>query len=107
MNIRSLAKDLLVTFHEINGDWTGGSLIITVGTDATVFRPSAGITGISSTLYSSYFRMRPESIIIPADIVKKQTRYSSPSGVQNVIMLKLQNTGDVYFGFHGIDTEIY
>jgi hypothetical protein len=100
-------KDLLVTFQEINGDWIGGSLNITVGTDPTVFRPSPGIIGISSTLYSSSLRMRPESIIIPADIVKKQLKFSSPTGVQNVIMLKLQNTGDVYFGFHGIDTEIY
>jgi hypothetical protein len=100
-------KDLLVTFHENNGDWAGGSLNITVGTDATVFRPSAGIIGIASTLYSSYLRMRPESIIIPAAIVKAQLNSSSPTGVQNVIMLKLQNTGDIFYGFHGVDTEIY
>lgn len=99
-------KNLLVTFHEHNNNWHGGTLNVKVGGDSTIFKPSAGIIGISSTLYTGKLHMRPQSIIIPASIVASQIT-TSASGVSSVIKLNLQNTGNNKFHIRGIDTEIY
>lgn len=100
-------QDLLVTFYEHNNGWYGGSLLINVGTDTNVFAPSPGFSGIGSKLYESKSFMRPESILIPKDIVRAQLIAKTAAGVPNMLQLKCRNGGGSPFYFRGVDTEIF
>lgn len=99
-------KDLLVTFHEHNNSWHGSTLLINVGSDPTVLSPSAAFLGIANVTYNSKFYMRPQSILIPAAIVKKQL-IKSASGVSSILQLRLRNLGKNPYHIRGIDTEIF
>ena len=99
-------QDLLVTFYEHNNGWYGGTLLINVGSDSNVFGLSPGLSGIGPKLYESKNFMRPESILIPKEIVKAQLVKTS-AGVSNMLWLKCRNGGSTPFYFRGVDTEIF
>ncbi|MES2554631.1 MAG: hypothetical protein V4604_00695 [Bacteroidota bacterium] len=99
-------QDLLVTFYEHNNGWYGGTLLINVGGDANIFALSPGISGIGAKLYESKNFMRPESIVIPKDIVRAQL-IKTAAGVPNMLALKCRNAGSTPFYFRGVDTEIF
>lgn len=99
-------QDLLVTFHEHNNGWYGGSLLINVGGDKTIFSPSLGLMGIAPMVYNSANFMRPQSIWIPKEIVKAQL-ITTGAAVPSMLQLKLRNTGVAPYHFRGIDTEIF
>ncbi|HLP54717.1 MAG TPA: hypothetical protein VK151_06800 [Fluviicola sp.] len=99
-------QDLLVTFYEHNNGWYGGTLLINVGSDGNVFALSPGFSGIGPKLYESKNFMRPESILIPKEIVKAQL-IKTAAGVSNMLWLKCRNGGSTPFYFRGVDTEIF
>jgi hypothetical protein len=99
-------QDLLVTFYEHNNGWYGGTLLINVGSDGNVMALSPGFSGIGPKLYESKNFMRPESILIPKEIVKAQL-VKTQAGVSNMLWLKCRNGGSTPFYFRGVDTEIF
>jgi len=99
-------KDLLITFHEHNNGWFGSSLLIRIGTDNTVFSPSAGFEGIARALYASKNFMRPQGILIPKEIVKAQL-IKTAGGVSSMLQLTCRNGGQDHYYFRGVDTEIF
>jgi hypothetical protein len=100
-------QDLLVTFYEHNNGWYGGTLLINVGVDATVFALSPGFSGIGPKLYESKNFMRPESILIPKEMVRAQLINKTAAGVANMLQLRCRNAGSTPFYFRGVDTEIF
>ena len=99
-------QDLLVTFYEHNNGWHGGTLLINVGTNPTIFSPSDAIIGIGKMLYSGRMYYRPQSILIPKEIVKAQLAKSG-SAVPSMLRLILRNPGGFPYHFRGADTEIF
>ncbi|MES2554632.1 MAG: hypothetical protein V4604_00700 [Bacteroidota bacterium] len=99
-------QDLLVTFYEHNAGWHGGTLLINVGNNKQVFSPSDAFIGIGKMLYSGRMYSRPQSILIPKDIVKAQLVKSS-SAVPAMLPLVLRNPGGLPYHFRGVDTEIF
>ncbi|HLP54716.1 MAG TPA: hypothetical protein VK151_06795 [Fluviicola sp.] len=99
-------QDLLVTFYEHNNGWHGGNVLITVGSNKQIFCPSAALIGIGKMLYSGSMYLRPQSILIPKDIVKAQL-VKSASAVPSMLPLALRNSGGLPYHFRGVDTEIF
>ncbi|OGS89592.1 MAG: hypothetical protein A3E30_01400 [Fluviicola sp. RIFCSPHIGHO2_12_FULL_43_24] len=99
-------QDLLVTFYEHNAGWHGGNLLINVGNHPQVFSPSEAFIGIGKTLYSGRMYSRPQSILIPKEILKDRI-VKSTSGVPSMVLLVLRNSGGLPYHFRGVDTEIF
>ncbi|MBI3238600.1 MAG: hypothetical protein HYZ43_07160 [Flavobacteriia bacterium] len=99
-------QDLLVTFYEHNAGWHGGTLLITVGSNKQVFSPSDAFIGIGKMLYSGRAYSRPQSILIPKEIVKAQL-VKTASAVPSMLQLVLRNPGGLPYHFRGVDTEIF
>ncbi len=99
-------QDLLVTFYEHNAGWHGGNVLITVGTDKQIFCPSSALIGIGKMLYAGSMYLRPQSILIPKDIVKAQL-VKTASAVPSMLQLTLRNSGGLPYHFRGADTEIF
>lgn len=99
-------RDLLITFHEHNNGWHGGTLQIRVGSDNNIFSPSAGFEGIARALYASKNFMRPQGMLIPKEIVKAQM-IKTAAGVSSMLQLTCRNAGQEHYYFRGIDTEIF
>jgi len=99
-------QDLLVTFYEHNNGWHGGTLLINVGTNPMIFSPSDAIIGIGKMLYSGRMYSRPQSILIPKEIVKEQL-IKTAAAVPSMLKLTLRNPGGMSYHLRGIDTEIF
>lgn len=100
-------RDLLVTFHEHNSEWYGGTIQVKVGGDPTIYGPSSGgFVGIASSLYTGKRNMRQECILIPSAVVKAQL-VTSPSAVPSMLRLQLYNPGSQNYNLRGVDTEIF
>lgn len=98
------SKDLLITVHEHNNDWYGGTLKISVASDKNLFYPSTGISSLSSRIYTGTMHMRPQCVVIPKEIVQKNL-VTSNSGTGSCLALSLYNPGNNNYHFRGIDTE--